>query len=88
MRLLIGWASDTTLRIRNTDTVRVLGKRTADAFSTRNPICQLVLSATTPLVMLTVQSEWFALLVLMVLRSGFIGGRCTHFVRVTSALSQ
>ena len=86
MRLLIRWSADTTLGVRNTDTVRVFGQRTANALSAMSTICQLVLPATTPLVMLTVHSEWFALLVLMVLCSGFISGRRTDVVRVARAL--
>ena len=88
MRLLIGWASNTSLRVRNTDTVRMLSKRTC-AVCGLGPIVQLVLPATTSLIMLTVHSEWFALLVLMVLRSGFIcDWRRSYVVRITSTLPQ
>ena len=54
-----------------------------------SPIVQLVLSATTSLIMLTVHSEWFALLVLMVLSSGFIRDwRRSYVVRITFTLPQ
>ena len=85
MWLLICRASETTLRVRNTDTVRMLGKWTA-AVRCKSPVSQLVLTAATSLVMLTVQSERFALLVLMVLSSGFIRGRCSYVVRITGTL--
>ena len=66
----------------------MLSKRTC-AVSGMGPIVQLVLPATTSLIMLTVHSEWFALLVLMVLSSGFIRDwRRSYVVRITCTLSK
>ena len=86
MRRLIGWAPNSTLRVRNTNTVCMLRQRTATL--SLNSICPLVLPAATSLIMLTVHSEWFAFLILMMLSSGFIRGRRSHVIRIARTLHQ